>query len=120
MGARFLADRAEDGGLLQTLGQLGQVFADLDAGQDRPNRLGFSLHLAARLWVERIEVAHAAAHEQIDHVLRLASASCALCRLQHWRGPWSGSDSQQGLCCAAEKTASIEFALMAVGLGIEQ
>ena len=60
-------ERTHDGKLVGQLGQPWQILTEFQASHLRINRLALPLRFGARFGVERLELAHRAAHEQVNH-----------------------------------------------------
>ena len=67
-------DGANERGLVHLLGKLREDFGDLHPGHAGLDGLELTLHLAARLGIPGVEVAHAAAVPEEDHVFSASAA----------------------------------------------
>ena len=72
MSAGFSRQRSNNRYFFGKTGKPLQVLAEKNAGCASLDRSGFTLRLAARLRVKRIEMAHGSLHEEIDNVFGLA------------------------------------------------
>ncbi len=119
MGALGGIHRVDHAHAVHHLRGFRQVVAHEDAVRVGGDCVGGAHHLAAgRFWIEGIDMAHAAVHEEVDHMFCLGLGSCLRGRIGDGRSEHRGEvDTEQGACRAGEEVAACDFVGAEEGIG---